>query len=1123
MGRLRDRLVLRVLLVLMLLSATAFTVLAATAGPNSPGTAANDTSIGTVAWINPRNITSSDERRAVANLDDFNISNYLIARNFSFSIPASATINGIVVTIERQKQNGAGIINDYSVKLLKNGIIQGSNKANQTEWTANYDSNVTYGGPTDLWALSLTPADLNNISFGVAIAAIKNNTNGNSFAARVDNIRITVYYTPDTTPPVVTVPANMTVEATSPAGATATFTATAVDNIDGAITPTCIPASGSTFPLGLTTVNCTATDSSGNTGSNLFTVAVVDTTAPVITLLGINPINVTQGDAYSDAGATALDIVGGNLTASILTVNPVNTSALGTYTITYDVNDSSGNAAAQVTRIVNIVDTTPPVITMLGSTPLTIEVHTPYVDAGATALDNYDGDITASIITANPVNTSTLGTYTITYDVTDSSGNAAATVTRTVNVVDTTLPTISLLGSDPITVEAGIPYVDTGATALDNYDGNITASITAVNPVNTSTLGTYTIAYDVNDSSGNAAAQVTRTVNVVDTTPPTITLLGNNATIEVGSVYTDAGATALDTHDGNLTGSIISVNPINSSALGTYTITYDVTDSSGNAAATVTRTVKVVDTTLPVITVMGTNPIDISFGNAYTDAGATALDNYDGNITASITAINPVNTSALGTYTITYNVNDSSGNAAAQITRTVNVVDTAIPIITMLGTSPITVALGSVYTDAGATALDDVDGDITASIITASNVDTNTIGNYSVTYNVTDSSGNPAAKVTRIVEVLDLTPPVITLLGSDPVTAEAGMPYVDAGATALDNVDGDITASIIIVNPVDTNTLGTYTITYDVSDSTGNDATPVTRTVNVVDTTAPVITRLGSNPETVEVGSAYTDAGATAVDSFEGSITGAIVVASDVNTSTLGTYTVTYNVNDSSGNNAVQVKRTVNVVDTTAPTITLVGSSSATITVGNAYVDEGATASDNYDGNITGAIVTANNVNTSAIGEYNVTYNVTDSSGNAATQVTRTVNVVAAPAPAATSTATHNANGLGPDIGSHFAQQAAPAPAAAPAAPAAAPAPAPAPAPAAPAAPAPAGGTGMQPAPTAPRTGNEITGAAVAPPGNQITGAVTGTNRKTALFWVIGLLALVAALLAARRIYKKYR
>jgi hypothetical protein len=97
-----------------------------------------------------------------------------------------------------------------------------------------------------------------------------------------------------------------------------------------------------------------------------------------------------------------------------------------------------------VTRTVHVVDTTPPVITLSGSTPIDVEYLSTYTDAGATASDNYDGDITTGIITVNPVNTNILGTYTVTYDITDAHGNTGIQVTRIVHVVDTIPPTATV-------------------------------------------------------------------------------------------------------------------------------------------------------------------------------------------------------------------------------------------------------------------------------------------------------------------------------------------------------------------------------------------------------------------------------------------------------------------------------------------------------------------------------------------------------------------------------------------------------------------------------------------------------------------------------------------------------
>lgn len=286
--------------------------------------------------------------------------------------------------------------------------------------------------------------------------------------------------------------------------------------------------------------------------------------------------------------------------------------------------------------------------------------------------------------------------------------------------------------------------------------------------------------------------------------------------VEAGSVYTDAGATASDNVDGDRTANIITVNPVNSNVVGAYTVTYNVSDVAGNPATQVTRTVNVVDTTLPIISLVGSPTVSVNFGASYTDAGATASDNYDGDRTANIVTVNPVNTGAIGNYVVTYNVVDTSGNAATQVTRSVDVVDVTAPVIGITGDNPMTIEVGGTYTEPGANAVDDVDGTFAAT--PSGSVDTNTVGAYTIYYDATDTSLNAATQVSRTVNVVDTTVPVLTLLGITPTDTEWGQVYTDAGATAADNVDGDITGDIIVVNPVNTLVIGIYTVTYNVSD-----------------------------------------------------------------------------------------------------------------------------------------------------------------------------------------------------------------------------------------------------------------------------------------------------------------
>ena len=154
-----------------------------------------------------------------------------------------------------------------------------------------------------------------------------------------------------------------------------------------------------------------------------------DTVFPVITILGDNPATVELGSSYTDAGATS---DGGE---TVSTSGSVDTNTVGSYDITYSATDAAGNTST-ATRIVNVVDTTAPVVTLTGAATVTVELGGTYTELGATATD---ASGTVTVVTTGTVDTDTVGSYTVTYTSTDASGNVG-TATRTVNVVDTTAP-----------------------------------------------------------------------------------------------------------------------------------------------------------------------------------------------------------------------------------------------------------------------------------------------------------------------------------------------------------------------------------------------------------------------------------------------------------------------------------------------------------------------------------------------------------------------------------------------------------------------------------------------------------------------------------------------------------
>jgi len=150
----------------------------------------------------------------------------------------------------------------------------------------------------------------------------------------------------------------------------------------------------------------------------------------------------------------------------------------------------------------------------------------PYTDPGFTASDIEDGDLTSSVVVTGVVDTTTPGTYIVTYTVTDTQGNVTS-VNRTVVVSANTTPVIVLAGANPATVYTGIPYVEPGFSATDAEDGDITANVTVTGAVDHLIIGNYTLVYSVTDSNGNTST-INRTVNVVANNAPVITLAGAN-------------------------------------------------------------------------------------------------------------------------------------------------------------------------------------------------------------------------------------------------------------------------------------------------------------------------------------------------------------------------------------------------------------------------------------------------------------------------------------------------------------------------------------------------------------------------------------------------------------------
>ena len=392
---------------------------------------------------------------------------------------------------------------------------------------------------------------------------------------------------------------------------------------------------------------------------------------------------------------------------------------------------------------------------------------------------------------------------------------------------DLALPVIELNGLDSVTIERCRTYSDPGITATDNVTVASNLVTQVVDRVDKSKLGTYEILYYVTDEAKNTAV-ARRVVEVTaDTTAPDMTLKGNATTYHpVLSTYNDSGATALDLCDGILTTQI--TNGVNENETGIYFVKYTATDKAGNSGS-ITRTVIVEDKVKPTIKINGLDTVYIEVHTSFVDDGYVANDNYDSN--PAVTVLGEVNTSKLGTYTITYSVVDEAGNDGEDAHRVVVVVDTTQPTVLLNGDTTEIVDVFDKFIDLRVDYQDnywssnDMDMVIKGSFYTAfPNGIPNALGTYQVEYHVTDGSGNTAI-VVREVKVVDREAPVIDIEDILKICRWDSEADQLAGVTANDNYYSASEITITIAkSDIDIHEDGFYSIRYQAEDGSGNKA-----------------------------------------------------------------------------------------------------------------------------------------------------------------------------------------------------------------------------------------------------------------------------------------------------------
>jgi PKD repeat protein len=418
-----------------------------------------------------------------------------------------------------------------------------------------------------------------------------------------------------------------------------------------------------------------------------------------------------------------------------------------------------------------------PVITLAGHQGLKdtilLEQGNTFVEPGYKATSFLYGDITTNVVITNPLNNVVPGVYVVKYNVTDSAGNKAVTQVRVIQVTkdatppalivdkpDTTIIEVTKLPMHPVPVPKVI-------SADDLVDGPLAGSVIIDSAkVQTNIVGTYVVSYSVTDLSGNTAT-VYRVVKVIDSIAPVMKLIGSDPTIvEVNTTYTDQGVSVSDNYNtsGELNPLVIISGTVDITKTGSYLVTYNVKDLAGNSAATLTRTVKVVDTIPPTLTLNGAQSDSIDVFNSYSDPGVTVSDNYDNSADVTVTITGTFyssfpggkNPKTLGSYTIIYTATDKSGNKSI-VTRTVKVVDHVAPVISLLGDAGLSVCRWFPYVDAGYSLSDNYYPNNKITVTTEGTFitkgGTTMTGLFTLRYKAIDGSNNVGYSSFRIIEV----------------------------------------------------------------------------------------------------------------------------------------------------------------------------------------------------------------------------------------------------------------------------------------------------------------------------------------------------------------------------------
>ncbi|WP_238652834.1 HYR domain-containing protein [Paenibacillus piscarius] len=789
---------------------------------------------------------------------------------------------------------------------------------------------------TDIFKVNITNNAPENYPVGVTkVSWTAKDENGNVSTA--DQI-ITIT---DTTKPVLTIPEDITVEATARRTKVDIGQAEATDLFDVLLTKDA-PAD---YPVGTTKVTWTATDENGNVSEAVQRITVTDKTAPVLTVPADITAEATGMKTPVELGtAAATDIF-----KVTITNNAPDSYSFGSTIVTWTATDENGNSTKK-TQTVKIVDTTKPLVTLPGDKTVEAAGERTKVDIGEPVVT----EIFPVTVKNDAPADYPLGMTKVTWTVTDEHGNAT-TGTQQIKVVDTTKPVLTV--PEDVTVEA------TAVRSKVNLGKPVVFDLFKTTLVNDAPedfpVGTTKVTWMATDLSGNVAIGTQR-VTIVDTTAPLLQLPAD-VKVEAAAIRTPVvigEAAATDIFPVTVTSNAPKDYPV-----GVTEVTWTAKDANG-LVTTAKQKVTVVDTTLPILTVPKDISVEATGVNTPVQIGqATATDLFPVTVTSNAPASYP-----LGKTIVTWKATDANGNISTG-TQTVTVTDTTAPAIADLPEVVAEATGVDTQVELPVPAVTDI-FDLIA--VTSDAPATFPLGVTEVTWTAKDVNGNVSTKVQK-VKVVDTTKPVLKLPADKTVEATAVKTPVEIGlATAT-----DIFKVTVKNNALEAYPLGVTEVTWTATDENGNVTTGVQK-ITVVDTTKPVL-KLPAD-KTVEATAVKTPVeigDATATDIFK-----VTVKSNALEAYPLGVTEVTWTATDENGNVSTGVQK-ITVVDTTKPMLKLPTDKTVEATAVKTPVEIGlATATDIFK-----VTVKSNALEAYPLGVTEVTWTATDENGNVSTGV----------------------------------------------------------------------------------------------------------------------------------------